>query len=163
MRLRRFASLGRLHLDGAAESGAVSPIAANPTNPSRVAWCEPGTIDVTATATSSNTVSTAVATVQLAQAGLVPYPVGTHEERAVRRRGTGGPASRGCHCGVQCQLPRHGTAVHAGGHGDHRRRENLATGAGTEEGLGDHLRGLPPKRLGAQCSGQPARLSKVHC
>lgn len=88
-----FASLGRFHLDGAAESDAVSPIAADPTHPSRVARCEPGAIDATDTATLSTTVSTAAATAQLAQAGLV------------------------------CRLPR-------------RCR---------------------------QCSGQPTRLSKVHC
>lgn len=76
-----FASLGRVHLDGAAESDTVSPIAADPTNSSRVAWCEPGAIDITATATAtpSTTVSTVPATAQLAQAGLVPNPVDTHE------------------------------------------------------------------------------------
>ena len=57
----------------------MSPIAADPTHPSRVARCEPGAIDATDTATLSTTVSTAAATAQLAQAGLVPCPVGTHE------------------------------------------------------------------------------------
>lgn len=67
-----FAGLGHLHLEGAAQLDAVSPISANPADPAMVAWCEPGKIDLSTsgTASVSSTISTKTATTSLDRAGL---------------------------------------------------------------------------------------------